>query len=31
VKWLGEHKFLLKAEKGWFLPVLWKLACRVNS
>ena len=22
VKWLGEHKFLLKAEKGWFLPVL---------
>ena len=22
VKWLGEHKFLLKADKGWFLPVL---------
>jgi len=22
VKWLGDHKFLLKAEKGWFLPVL---------
>ena len=22
VKRLGEHKFLLKAEKGWFLPVL---------
>lgn len=22
VKWLGEHKFLVKAEKGWFLPVL---------
>lgn len=22
VKWLGEHKFLLKTEKGWFLPVL---------
>lgn len=22
VKWLGEHKFLLKEEKGWFLPVL---------
>jgi len=22
VKWLAEHKFLLKAEKGWFLPVL---------
>jgi len=22
VKWLAEHKFLFKAEKGWFLPVL---------
>jgi hypothetical protein len=22
VKWLGEHKFLLKEDKGWFLPVL---------
>jgi putative nucleotidyltransferase with HDIG domain len=22
VKWLGEHKFLLKTEKGWFLPIL---------
>jgi len=22
VKWLAEHKFLLKAEKGWFFPVL---------
>jgi len=22
VKWLGDHKFLLKADKGWFLPVL---------
>jgi hypothetical protein len=22
VKWLAEHRFLLKAEKGWFLPVL---------
>ena len=22
VKWLGEHKFLMKAEKGWFLPIL---------
>ena len=22
VKWLGEHKFLLKAEKGWFLPLI---------
>ena len=22
VKWLGDNKFLLKAEKGWFLPVL---------
>ncbi len=22
VKWLGGHKFLLKAEKGWFLPIL---------
>ncbi len=22
VKWLGEHKFLIKAEKGWFLPIL---------
>jgi phage antirepressor YoqD-like protein len=22
VKWLGDHKFLLKAEKGWFLPIL---------
>jgi len=22
VKWLAEHKFLIKAEKGWFLPVL---------
>jgi hypothetical protein len=23
VKWPGDHKFLLKAEKGWFLPILW--------
>ena len=22
VKWLGEHKFLLKEDKGWFLPLL---------
>jgi len=22
VKWLGDHKFLLKEDKGWFLPVL---------
>ena len=22
VKWLGDHKILLKAEKGWFLPIL---------
>ena len=22
VKWLGEHKFLPKADKGWFLPLI---------